>query len=45
MNSRFAICDLRLNRNAGLRHGTKQKTRLKPAGPDAGAPRKEKMQS
>gem|GEM_PF-1397469 len=38
MNLRFTIYDLRLNRNAGLRHGAKQKPCLKHAGPEAGVP-------
>ena len=36
MNLRFMIYDLRLNRNAGLRHGAQQKTCLKHAGPETG---------
>jgi hypothetical protein len=38
MNLRFAISDLRLNWNAGLRHGSNQKKRLEHAVPEAGAP-------
>jgi hypothetical protein len=30
--------NLRLNWNAGLRHGAKQNAHLKHAGPEAGAP-------